>query len=245
MGDADPQGTRGWCLGIGVHPRYKLSDIAPALLGELERRLRSLGKTECYFSTYPSAYITPGIDRTHYKHILDFLAASGYREEKQVLSMDASIALFQVSPKIAEIQNGLASKGVAFRTFQETDTTRFLDFLERTMPTDWLRVERRNLRLIPTGQFRPDQITVVTFGEEIIGYCQFEGAHFGPFGVAESHQGKGIGTVLLARTLERMRHLGLHNAWVMWTDDLAAKVYQKFGFSETRRFSILRKSLPS
>jgi hypothetical protein len=30
---------------------------------------------------------------------------------------------------------------------------------------------------------------------------------------------------------------------VMWTDDKAAKVYRKFGFRETRRFSILRKEM--
>jgi hypothetical protein len=28
----------------------------------------------------------------------------------------------------------------------------------------------------------------------------------------------------------------------MWTDDLAAKVYGKFGFKETRRFALLKKA---
>jgi mycothiol synthase len=61
--------------------------------------------------------------------------------------------------------------------------------------------------------------------------------------VSDAYQGRGIGTVLLARTLERMRMQGYHNAWVMWTDDIAAKVYSKYEFTETRRFSILRKPL--
>ncbi len=77
----------------------------------------------------------------------------------------------------------------------------------------------------------------------MIGYCQFEGAHFGPFGVADKYQGKGIGTVLLGRTLERMRAKGLHNAYVLWTDDVAAKVYSKFGFEETRRFAVMKKEI--
>jgi GNAT superfamily N-acetyltransferase len=118
-----------------------------------------------------------------------------------------------------------------------------MDFLERTMPSDWVRVERRNLRKIVEGGFHPEQVMVVTKGDDIIGYCQFEGSHFGPFGVRDDFQGKGIGTVLLARTLERMRQEGHHDAWVMWTDDTAAKVYSKFGFKETRRFALLKKNL--
>ncbi len=111
------------------------------------------------------------------------------------------------------------------------------------MPTDWVRVERANLKKLGTGGFTPEQITIVTHGERIVGYCQFEGSHFGPFGVSDDYQGRGIGTVLLARTLDRMRTLGYHDAWVMWTDDAAAKVYSKFGFKETRRFAILKKEL--
>jgi GNAT superfamily N-acetyltransferase len=111
------------------------------------------------------------------------------------------------------------------------------------MPTDWVRVERRNLKKISEGGFTENQITVVTHDNKIIGYCQFEGSHFGPFGVSNKYQGRGIGTVLLARTIERMKREGHHDAWVMWTDDVAAKVYGKFGFTETRRFSILKKEL--
>jgi GNAT superfamily N-acetyltransferase len=118
-----------------------------------------------------------------------------------------------------------------------------MKFLDQAMPSDWVRVERRNLRKITEGGFQAEQIMVVTHEGNIIGYCQFEGSHFGPFGVSDAYQGRGIGTVLLARTLERMRNEGQHVAWVMWTDDVAAKVYGKFGFKETRRFALLKKTL--
>jgi len=38
-----------------------------------------------------------------------------------------------------------------------------------------------------------------------------------------------------------MQRMGFHDAWVFWFFDRAARVYAKFGFRETRRFSILRK----
>ncbi|HEX9006104.1 MAG TPA: GNAT family N-acetyltransferase, partial [Bacteroidota bacterium] len=178
-----------------------------------------------------------------YPRLLDFLTCNGYTEVKQALSMDAPIVLFQLPAKTREVEQALLRAGIVVRQYRPSDLLAFLRFLESSMPTDWVRVERANLKKLWTGGFSPEQITVVTAGEQIIGYCQFEGSHFGPFGVSEAFQGRGIGTVLLGRTLERMRTLGFHNAWVMWTDDVAAKVYAKFGFTQSRRFSILRKSL--
>jgi ribosomal protein S18 acetylase RimI-like enzyme len=243
IGDADPAGTRAWITALGVDPSGVLPEIAGVLLERLERQFRSLGKRDILVSTYPPGYFTPGIDRDAYRPLLDFLLSREYAEQKQALSMDAPIVLFQVPENVIALEARLRADGIIVRPYQRTDLLEFLGFLEQTMPTDWVRVERANLKKISSGTFSTDHITVVTHAGSIIGYCQFEGSHFGPFGVSEGFQGRGIGTVLLARTLERMRQHGYHDAWVMWTDDKAASVYRKFGFKETRRFSILRKEL--
>ncbi len=213
------------------------------LLDTLEGQFRSLGKRDILVSTYPPGYFTPGIDRDAYRPLLGLLVSRGYVEIRQALSMDAPIVLLQVPESVIALEARLHTDGITVRPYQRTDLLDFLGFLEQTMPTDWVRVERANLKKISSGTFSAEHITVVTHAGNIIGYCQFEGSHFGPFGVSEAYQGRGIGTVLLARTLERMRHHGYHDAWVMWTDDKAAKLYRKFGFRETRRFSILRKEL--
>jgi mycothiol synthase len=243
LAEHDPEGIRSWITAIGIEPGSQWEDAGSCLLYGLEERFRACGKRECYIASYPPGYFTPGIDRNNYPDLLRFLENSGYQETKQAISMDAPIVLFRVPEKTVELERKLAGEGITIRVYRPEDLLRFLDFLQHTMQTDWVRVERTNLKKISTGGFSPEQITVVTKGDEIIGYCQFEGSHFGPFGVSDAYQGRGIGTVLLARTLERMRMQGYHNAWVMWTDDVAAKVYSKFGFAETRRFSILRKSL--
>ncbi len=242
-GDADPDGTRAWITALGVEPDLPLATVAGPLLDRVEQRFRLLGKHDVWMSTYPSGYFTPGIDTKAYAPLLSFLLGQGYREQKQALSMDASIVLFTVPDAVLAKEQQLTGQGIQIRPYRRIDLLKFLSFLEQTMPTDWVRVERANLKGLTGGGFRTDQITVVTHGEEIIGYCQFEGSHFGPFGVSDEYQGRGIGTVLLARTLERMRREGYHDAWVMWTDDAAARVYGKFGFTETRRFSILQKGL--
>ncbi len=243
LGDADPDRSRCWITALGVVPEDRYGEIGGALLAALEGEFRSQGKRECLVSTYPPGYFTPGVDGKAYPALSSFLQAEGYAVEKEALSMDASIVLFTIPQRTVDLEQSLKARGIRIRVYEREDLLSFLAFLEATMPTDWVRVERANLRSIPSGGFHPWQITVATTEEEIIGYCQFEGSHFGPFGVSDAYQGQGIGTVILARTIERMRDHGFHDAWVMWTDDLAAKVYAKFGFRETRRFSILKKSL--
>lgn len=243
LGDHDPEGNRSWITVLAVRPSSSLERVGGALLAEVERRFRDLGKKECIVSGYPPGYFTPGIDKKACASLLEFFLSRGYVSYHEALSMDSPIVLFEVPDKVKEQQRQLETEGIEIRTYRRTDLVKFLDFLERTMQTDWVRVERHNLRKMAEGGFREEQITVVTHGDEIVGYCQFEGSHFGPFGVSEKYQGRGIGTVLLARAIERMKQEGYHNAWVMWTDDAAAKVYSKFGFKETRRFVLLKKSL--
>lgn len=243
LGDADPQGTKSWITIIAIDPGADLPTVGGALLGTLERRFAEWGKTECSIANYPPAYFTPGIDKGASAPLLRYLGTRGYAAFHEALSMDASIVLFTPSESIEAKELTLRSEGIEVRTYHRSDLVKFLGFLGCSMPTDWVRVERHNLRKMTEGTFHPEQITVVTKDGEIIGYCQFEGSHFGPFGVSDAFQGRGIGTVLLARTLERMRCAGYHDAWVMWTDDIAAKVYGKFGFRETRRFVLLKKKL--
>jgi len=243
LGDADPHGTKSWITVIAVNPDANLAAVGDALLGELEQRFAGWGKTECSISNYPPAYFTPGVDKHASATLLRYLEARRYVPFHEALSMDAPIVQFHPSQAVQEKELALRAGGIEIRAYRRTDLVKCLGFLERSMPTDWVKVERRNLRKMTEGSFHPEQITVVTHAGEIIGYCQFEGSHFGPFGVSEAFQGQGIGTVLLARTLERMRCAGHHDAWVMWTDDLAAKVYGKFGFRETRRFVLLKKQL--
>ena len=45
-----------------------------------------------------------------------------------------------------------------------------------------------------------------------------------------THRGAGIGAALLGRTLEQMRQRGSHCAWLLWTEERAGRLYQRFGF---------------
>lgn len=249
VGDHDPKGDRCWITSFGVYPEYRKKGVASKMLASLFEKFKSLGKKECCIATYAPGYFVPGIDIEEYADAVSFLKKIGFEETYRPLSMDTQLPLFKITPEAEKKEKTLRENGVAIRPYTRSDLLPFLKFLESNMPADWMRVSRANLRDLTRGMFQTDQIFLAVLEgsdgkeAEVIGYCQFEGAHFGPFGVADKYQGKGIGTVLLGRTLEKMRAKGEHCAFVLWTDDVAAKVYSKFGFRETRRFAVLRKSL--
>jgi predicted GNAT family acetyltransferase len=62
--------------------------------------------------------------------------------------------------------------------------------------------------------------------------------------VAASQRGRGLGQVLMFRTLLAQRDAGFRAAWFLWSDDKTAdRIYNGAGFREVRRFAVMRKEL--
>jgi GNAT superfamily N-acetyltransferase len=193
---------------------------------------------------YVPHYFVPGVDERNYAEGLAFLQRRGFETVSRPLSMDANLVLFDYGPFAAR-EERLRAEGIDVRALLPHEFLPLLAYLREHASPDWLRDARELLTDITRGLATEAQFTVAVRGDrQIVGYCQFRGEHFGPFGVREDLQGRGIGTVLLAQCLQTMRRQGLHNAWVLWTsDEAAARVYGKLGFRETRRFAVLRREL--
>lgn len=235
---------RGFITAFGVLPEWRRRGVGRALLAKAEEWFRQLGREEIVIAPYPPNYFIPGVDKEHYAGAIAFLQTLGYGEFLEALAMDAAIGTFQLSAELREKEKQLSSEGIAIGSLTDDYLVRFLNFMEENMPGDWAEAARERLRETAGNGGSFDAIQMARDGERIVGYCQFDGEHFGPFGVAESHQGRGIGSVLLARTLLRMRMSGQHAAYVLWTGDRAARgVYGKLGFEITRRFALMRKAL--
>lgn len=235
---------RGFITAFGVRPALRRGGIGRALFQEAETFFRKHNREEIVIAPYPPNYLIPGVDKEHYAGALGFLHELGYTQFQEALAMDAPIGQFQLSAEVREKENELSAAGIASGPLTSARLVQFLEFMEETMPGDWVEVARARLRATAESLEIFDSVLVATEGERIVGYCQFDGEHFGPFGVAETHQGRGIGSVLLARTLLQMRKRGLHAAYVLWTGERAARgVYGKLGFTITRRFALMRKAL--
>jgi GNAT superfamily N-acetyltransferase len=236
-------GSRAWILALAVEREHRGRDVGTALLRELEERFREAGKREVWIASYPTAYLVPGVDEAAYAEGLAFLQRKGYRVAYTALAMDASLWPPAHQEGAIQAEQDLAAQGIVFHTYAPRWLSPFRAFLRQEVPWDWEYLALRNLARLHEGTFSAAQIHLAIHEGQVVGYCQYEGAHFGPFGVARGYQGRGIGTVLLARALYAMAQQGLHNAWVLWTGERAAALYARFGFQVSRRFAVLHKEV--
>jgi GNAT superfamily N-acetyltransferase len=112
----------------------------------------------------------------------------------------------------------------------------FLAFLAEHFKGDWNAAARQKL-----GSGRLNEILIALLDNQVVGYCQWEGEHFGPFGVRADIRSKKIGAKLFVEAVVRIRQANGRNVWFNWADEGAARFYQRFGLEETRKFAILKK----
>jgi len=235
---------RGFITAFGVRPEFRRNGIGSALLASAEGFFHRRERRLVTISPYTPNYFIPGVDKERSPEAFSFLRARGFEEYIEAIGMDAPIGQYVVPPEVAGAGRRLAGDGVEVVPFRREWMTDYLAFMREHMPGPWVEDARRNLLDMTRGLFPEGGILLARAAGRIIGYCQFEGEHFGPFGIVEEWQGRGVGTVLLARTLEQMRRFGHHAAYVLWTGERAAGgVYARLGFRITRRFAIMRKVL--
>lgn len=238
------QEDKGWITAWGVVPEARRQGMGSALLKASLDFFRRENRKQVIFSTYSPNYFVPGVDMKAYAPAMQILEKSGFEKVTEFISMDARIVQYVRPDSVVEKEEKLRKSGIDVRFYEREDLFNYLEFHRKHMPPDWLMLSKKNLIDLTRGMFEPDQIVVALDKGEIVGFCQHEAEHFGPFGVADSHQGKGIGTVLLSKVLERMHQKGLHGAWLLWTGERAAQgVYGRLGFTETRRFAMMSKTL--
>lgn len=235
---------RGFITAMAVDPQHQRAGVGAALLARATEFCRARNRREIAIAPYTPNYFVPGVDKERYRHGVAFLQKNGFQEIVEAIAMDAMIGQFELDPELVERERALRTEGITIESFHRGRLREYMAFMNEHMPGPWVEDARRNLKELTFGRFPEDGIQLACHEGRIIGYCQFEGQHFGPFGVVDGYQGRGVGTVLLARTLYRMRLHGNHAAFVLWTGERAAAgVYARLGFRITRRFSIMRKVL--
>ena len=243
--DGPDDSERGWITLFGVAPAFRRQGIGSRLL---ERGLEFLSKRGCKtvsVSPYAPNYWTPGVDEAAYPEAIAFLEKHGFRTVSRPISMDARLAGGWSVPEWArERESALEEIGVTIDMFDPAHIPALSRFLREEFPGDWQRYVRETMLDITLGRRAVDDLFVCYDHGRMIGFSQHEGERFGPFGVAKSERGRGVGAVLLFRTLEIMRRKGHHNAWFMWTDDATAdRVYAAAGFRESRRYAVMAREV--
>lgn len=237
--DLEPES--GWITSFFVHPAYRRRGIGTALFAHAHEFFAHHHRTHTYFASYAPNYFVPGIDEATYPQGAALLRRMGYRTQYPCVAMDKNLVGFEIPEDVRQVEAQRRQEGYVIEPLSLSYVWPTLAFIDREFDPDWTRAAREALRTVPLHH-----LLIARRGDEVGGFCLYGGydgvgERFGPFGVAESLRGTGLGKVLLYRCLEAMRHAGLHGAWFLWTGEkeAAGHLYLRAGFTITRRFDVM------
>lgn len=232
---------KGWITSMFVNPDYRRQGIGSQLIERCLVFFRSRERKVVWVSPYTPNYFFPGVDLDAYPEGFNFFQKHGFTTEVEVIGMTGSILDVKVPEEVIAAEESLKAEGVTVQFLEPKYTHAFLNFMEKNFPGDWYRAVREKLMI---GAEFDELLIVLNKAKEVIGYCQYEGEHFGPFGVSEELRGRKMGSILFYKTMERMRSKDYRHIWVAWTHGDAARFYERnAGMKQNRRHAIMKKEL--
>jgi mycothiol synthase len=237
----------GWITILVVDPATRRQGTGTALLSGALEFLRGRGAQWARVSGYPPAYFLPGVDADLYPDGVRLLERAGFDTTSRPVAMDLGLAAYRTPDSIRELQRTREEEGYSFAPATPGELPEAIEFATAQFAPDWAAAMRDSV--LRFG--RPERVVLARDPSgEAVGFAMY-GAYrglierFGPFGVAESQRGKGLGAVLLHLTLARMRADGAHCAWFLWTGEqtAAGRLYRSAGFAVTRRFQVMQAPL--
>lgn len=243
----DLEPDTGWIPFFFVAPATRRGGIGRAALSSALDWLRDTGAREAVFAAYTPNYIVPGLDSATYPEAAALLASLGFAGSAEASAMDRGLVGYAVPVEVRGLIAHREAAGYSFGTPAYDE----LPDLVRLAGEDFNPDGARAIRAAVSDGLPLDRIVVAREpGRRLAGWAMhgtYEGVleRFGPFGVRTDQRGTGLGRILLHLTLERMRALGLHGAWFLWTgaESPAGRLYLSTGFTTTRTFRVMRADL--
>jgi mycothiol synthase len=239
-----PDRERGYITLLAVDERFRNRGLGARLLDEAEIYLITENRKEVWISPYSPYYFAPGVDVAAYSQGLGFLLRKGFEEIYRPISMEVELQGVRVPEWVQEKEKAALEQGVVFETWKPEATLGLLRFARQEFGADWARYVREAGEAILRGDL-PDRLFFARgAGGRILGFSHYDRDRFGPIGVSSEARGRGLGQILMFRTLEAQRSAGQSRAYFLWSDDATARrLYDAAGFREARRFAVLRKEL--
>jgi mycothiol synthase len=235
-----------WITAFGVAPEARRAGVASRLFEAAEAFVRSRGRRRIEVAPYAPTYFWPGVDPDCYPEAIAFLEKRGYGRVYDCVAMDKNLVGYAMPPDVAAQEAALRREGYEFTVLSPRYVRSLLEFNERVFHADWARACRDAV----ARRVDWDRTLICVKDDEVCAFAQF-GAYdhvpdrFGPFGVDESLRGKGIGKVLLYRTMTALVEKGYHDTWFLWTGERspAGFLYRRAGFTVTRTFVVYGRTL--
>lgn len=229
----------GWIPVLAVDPAHQRHGLGRALFNHALDWLRRAGRRRvwlCGNSGSAPGYVFPGVDTDAYAGALQLCLAAGCVVDHDAVAMAREVVDFDVAGYRAEAWG--RGQDIVAEPLTPPRVQSFLTFLADAFPGDWNMAARAKLR---AGRLH--EVLIARRGDVVLGYCQWEGEHFGPFGVTADARRERIGAKLFVEAVQRIRAADGRTVWFNWADPDAARFYERFGLRPTRHFAILRRDL--
>jgi len=229
----------GWIPVVAVDPEHQRGGVGTALMNAALNWFRKHERKRiwvCGNSGSAPGYAFPGVDMDAYPGGLALFRKAGFRVDREAEGMSREIVRFDLDAYQREAWSVGADVKIETLTPERVDD--FIAFLAASFPGDWNTAARAKIR---AGLLH--EVLVARVGDRVVGYCQWEGEHFGPFGVGAEYRGKRVGAKLFVEAVKRIREADGRTVWFNWAETDAARFYRRFGLEATRRFAILVKDL--
>lgn len=238
----DRMGTEpelGWIPVVAVDPEFQRKGIGSALMKAALDWFRQHQRKRiwvCGNSGSAPGYTFPGVDMDVYQGGLALFRKAGFEVDRESEGMSREAIRFDLEGYQREAW--AVGRDVKIETLSPARVDDFVDFLADAFPGDWNTAARGKIR---AGLLHEVLIAIVD--GRVVGYCQWEGEHFGPFGVREDCRNRRVGAKLFVEAVRRIREADGRTVWFNWAETDAARFYRRFGLEANRRFAIFVKDL--
>jgi ribosomal protein S18 acetylase RimI-like enzyme len=232
----------GWIIALFVRPEYRRKGLGTELLEAGLEFLRAKGRRRAILFNYTPNYLLVGLDEEGYPGAREFYEKNGFAAGGESVGMAVELLGFRNPEHVRGAEEELLEEGIRAVHYEPRLLLPTLAFLREHFPL-WVHYFTDKL----ARGHDHDEIVVVTRESEVVGYCQHRYYHHvertGPFGVAADLRGRGIGSVMLCRLLERMAQKGYRQGWFTGTDTGTAHYYERCGYRVVRRHVGMSRAL--
>ena len=237
------QPKNAWIAAMGVCPDNRRKGVGKALVKAIEDALRKRGAKTLDLGAYATNYFFPGIDKEKYAAGVEFFKSMGYEEKGTCASMDLNLRGYATPAKYRKKKAELEERGYVFGSFKMEDCLPTFDFLRAHFPS-WLPIVRTNI-------LRGDGEETIQLAWDptgtVVGYAMraMDGTpgRFGPFGVAASQQGTGLGGILFHNLVSDMVERRIFYTWFLWTGGRNLDIYATWGMKIFRQYLMMGVNL--
>ena len=136
---------------------------------------------------------------------------------------DMLVKLFNITPPM-ELENILLNEGIRIKRAIAPNKSKIVDFAKTCTSEDYS--DEVSVALSKT----PAMCYIATKDKKLVGFACFEATaknFFGPMAVLKEYRRKGIGKVLLLKSLISMKEMGYAYAIIGWPKKTAIPFYEK------------------